>query len=62
MFPRVAGHVEFETMETCQQFLDSADYADTIAEVEALGCVGVKLEVWDMSKLAPKPLQPMSVR
>lgn len=56
--PQAMVTQEYDTLASCQNWLQSADYAGLIAEMRSIGCTNFSVQVWDASPLLPKPLRP----
>jgi len=58
--PEVVVHIEFDTLTSWLNYVESEDYASTIADMKAVGCTNQSAEVWDASPIVPEPLKPPS--
>jgi heme-degrading monooxygenase HmoA len=58
--PQVVVHTEFDSMASWLKYVESEDYASFVADMKAVGCTNLSVEVWDASPVVPEPLKPPS--
>ncbi len=56
--PQVAISIEFDSMDTWRNFIDSQDYARIMRELRILGCHNFTARLWAPSKYFPESLTP----
>jgi len=58
--PQVAISVEFESMDSWRNYIDSQDYGRIMRELRILGCHNFTARLWAPSKYFPESLTPES--
>jgi hypothetical protein len=56
--PQVAIGIEFESLETWRDYIESADYVRIMRELRILGCTNFNAQVWAPSRYFPESLRP----
>ena len=56
--PHVAISIDFESMGSWQNFVDSQDYARIMRELRILGCQNFDAHLWAPSRYFPETLRP----
>lgn len=56
--PQVAIMIEFESLDTWRQFLESQEYVRIMRELRILGCTNFNAQVWAPSRYFAESLRP----
>ena len=56
--PQVAIMIEFESLDTWRQFIESQDYIRIMRELRILGCGNFNAQVWAPSRYFAESLRP----
>lgn len=56
--PQALVLCEFDSLESCMEYIVSENYTTFISELRKFGCTNISVQLWGTSPMIPEPLKP----